>query len=161
MSRATRLARISRTNLPIYIRPRSSRSAGHGSLPSIAVLTLTLVAAGAFAETAPKSAPRGEQAFIEYCAVCHGESGIGDGPFAAALRVPPSNLRLLSKANDGVFPDRKVQRAIDGRGMPRAHGTAEMPIWGREWKRGDARLREVDVTVRAITISTYLRSIQE
>lgn len=35
---------------------------------------------------------RGRTLFVERCASCHGEAGVGDGPVAAINEVPPGNL---------------------------------------------------------------------
>src|SRR5713101_3052138 len=49
-----------------------------------------------------------------YCAVCHGTDGKGGGPAATALKVPPTDLTLLSKNNGGKYPALKVTGAIHG-----------------------------------------------
>jgi hypothetical protein len=68
--------------------------------------------------------------FRRYCAQCHGMSGTGDGPVAAALKKKPANLTLLAKNNGGVFPEKEVRDFIDGTKTSAAHGTRAMPIWG-------------------------------
>jgi mono/diheme cytochrome c family protein len=103
----------------------------------------------------------GEDAYLRFCAVCHGTSGQGDGAFANLLKSSPPNLTLLAEANGGVFPTRRVEHSIDGRGMPLAHGTRDMPIWGRTWKRDDPTAGEAAVHSRAIAIVAYLRAIQQ
>jgi copper transport protein len=40
----------------------------------------------------PESIARGQMLFSGNCALCHGESGRGDGPAASGLRIPPANL---------------------------------------------------------------------
>jgi mono/diheme cytochrome c family protein len=70
-----------------------------------------------------EAALNGEEVYVRYCAPCHGLSGRGDGPAAAELRVAPPNLRLLAQRSGGEFPIPKIERSIDGRGMPRAHGS--------------------------------------
>ncbi len=77
-----------------------------------------------------RSLEEGEKEFRTYCASCHGASGTGDGPVAAELTKKPIDLTVFSKNSGGVFPGEKVKKLIDGRTMPRAHGTPEMPIWG-------------------------------
>jgi len=57
------------------------------------------------------------------CAVCHGTSGKGDGPFAEFLKNGAPSLMTLSKDNGGVFPVDKVYALIDGRGMMKGHGS--------------------------------------
>jgi mono/diheme cytochrome c family protein len=42
--------------------------------------------------TSPESVARGRELFIANCIQCHGETGRGDGPLAASLRIPPANL---------------------------------------------------------------------
>lgn len=103
--------------------------------------------------------PTGEELFVEHCASCHGIEGRGDGPLAAELRVAPSNLRLLAKENNGRFPDRRVQRSIDGRGMPAAHGLPQMPVWGNVWRREG--MNEGELGALEISLTNYLKSIQE
>jgi mono/diheme cytochrome c family protein len=68
--------------------------------------------------------------FRRYCAQCHGMSGTGDGPVAAALKKKPANLTLLAKNNGGVFPEKEVRDFIDGTKTSAAHGSRAMPIWG-------------------------------
>jgi mono/diheme cytochrome c family protein len=46
----------------------------------------------------PASLLRGEKIYREYCQVCHGSDGRGDGPAAAALPRPPADLRIHMSA---------------------------------------------------------------
>jgi mono/diheme cytochrome c family protein len=73
----------------------------------------------------------GKQEFDQRCAVCHGADGRGDGPMAESFTTMPANLTVLSKNNGGVYPFSKVYEAIDGRRNIAAHGTSQMPLWGR------------------------------
>jgi mono/diheme cytochrome c family protein len=41
-----------------------------------------------------RSLSAGRATYIQNCAICHGESGRGDGPAAAALNPPPADLRV-------------------------------------------------------------------
>ena len=73
----------------------------------------------------------GRQMYTTYCATCHGATGRGDGPVAASLRVAPRDLTVLSRNNDGKFPTFHVQSVLRfGSGVPAAHGSVEMPVWG-------------------------------
>jgi len=79
---------------------------------------------------------RGKYEYVAHCALCHGLSGNGDGPFVNLLKlgtVVPS-LTELSKKNNGVFPFMRVYETIDGTQDVRAHGTQEMPVWGPRYK---------------------------
>ena len=60
----------------------------------------------------PQVKPTGAQMFKEYCAVCHGPAGKGDGPVANALKVPPPDLTTLAQRHDGRFPDDYVSNVL-------------------------------------------------
>ncbi len=74
----------------------------------------------------------GMREYLNHCAVCHGESGKGDGPLAAQLKTTVSDLTAIQKNSGGVFPFDRVYRVIDGREAVGAHGPREMPVWGSE-----------------------------
>ena len=57
-------------------------------------------------------APEGQAIFAKNCAQCHGNSGKGDGPWAASLRPRPADLTDLKE--NGVFPRARVLSVIDG-----------------------------------------------
>ena len=101
----------------------------------------------------------GRVRFEHNCAICHGFDARGNGPFAELLNVKPPDLTLLSRAQGGDFPFTRVYRRIDGRDLPLAHGTADMPIWGARLKRegGD----ETWVRGRIFEIMLYLESLQQ
>jgi len=56
----------------------------------------------------------GRAIYADYCAVCHGPTGRGDGPAAAGLTPPPVDLTRLSAGNGGVFPTARVMSYVDG-----------------------------------------------
>ena len=67
-----------------------------------------------------------------YCSSCHGPTGRG-GSRRAETVPPPPDLTALARANGGVFPRDRVRSTITfgtGGGEIRAHGTADMPVWG-------------------------------
>jgi len=63
----------------------------------------------------PTSAASGKVMFNSYCAVCHGTDGKGGGPAAAALKVPPADLTLLSQKNGERFPAAHVASVLSGK----------------------------------------------
>lgn len=65
-----------------------------------------------------------------HCASCHGETGGGDGPVAASLKSPPTDLTRIAQRNAGHFPETDVLATIDGRYDVAAHGPRDMPVWG-------------------------------
>jgi mono/diheme cytochrome c family protein len=87
---------------------------------------------GAAAPARSLPADLGAQLFAHYCASCHGTTGVGDGPVAPALSRPPADLTRIAARRGGEFPDGEIAQWIDGRFDVPAHGTREMPIWGRQ-----------------------------
>lgn len=128
------------------------------SSAKIAIAALIVGAGPALADSA------GEQEYVVACAGCHGESGMGMGPFAELLNTETPNLVNLAKANGGVFPFETVLTTIDGRDGVRAHGST-MPIWGERFK-SSASSRQGETTDmvargRILSLVFYLQSIQE
>jgi mono/diheme cytochrome c family protein len=115
---------------------------------------------------APQSTPTsGKAMFQQYCTPCHGESGKGNGPAAAAMKVPPANLTRLSAKYKGVFPDMEVAEAL--RAGPTSsgsksyvHGSETMPIWGPVFRALSNSDKGI-VELRIHNLVEYIRSIQE
>ena len=87
----------------------------------------------------------GKYEYDTHCAECHGVSGKGDGPYVQLLRegtVLP-NLTELSKRNGGVFPFTRVYETIAGTVRVRAHGSTDMPIWGRVYQLQSRNLNPI------------------
>ncbi len=99
----------------------------------------------------------GKQEFESKCAVCHGQSGKGDGGMMDVLNRAPSNLTVLSKNNGGVFPVDRLHSVIDGREMVKGHGTRDMPVWGYTYSMEGARAAEMYVDV-PYTMEMYVRA---
>jgi mono/diheme cytochrome c family protein len=72
----------------------------------------------------------GRQMYDAYCASCHGQSGKGDGPAAAALNATPTDLTQLAAKSGGKYPESHVAHVIKGDQAMAAHGSKEMPVWG-------------------------------
>ena len=141
-----------------YREPRARRTPA-AAIALAAVFFVTGCAERDSTTVAGTSRPSGQQLFADYCASCHGLDGSGGGPIAKGLRAAPANLRLLAQQNDGRFPSRRVQTAIDGRGMPSAHGLPEMPVWGKVWKRQG--LSEAQVRAQILSIAAYVGTLQD
>jgi mono/diheme cytochrome c family protein len=119
----------------------------------------------------------GKAEFQSSCASCHGADGKGRGPVSEQLKVPPSDLTMLSKNNNGVFPTNAVYEIIYGSKAILAHGSREMPIWGERfnpiinlphavdpfyWRMaGPEKSPEVVVRTRILAVIDYLNRIQQ
>ena len=137
------------------------------------IIRVTLLAAGAaltlaapaVAQTVkrepiqPINDVAGSATFREYCTVCHGTSGRGDGPAAKALAKPPADLTQIAKRQrDGKFPFLSVRMTITGDTAVAAHGTRDMPMWGPVFRsaQGDSTTE-----LRLRNLVEYLESMQQ
>jgi mono/diheme cytochrome c family protein len=114
----------------------------------------------AIKRTVAKATPvdSGAIMFAEYCTACHGPTGLGNGPAAAALKKPPANLTLLAQKNKGTFPQRRVEDVLRfGFDYP-SHGNSEMPIWGPTFRALSADKEAV--TLRIANLVDHLRTLQ-
>jgi mono/diheme cytochrome c family protein len=107
-------------------------------------------------------AKAGQPSYEQYCAVCHGLDGKGNGEMAKVLTVKPADLTQLSKKNNGTFPFWRVFRVIDGREEIKGHGPRDMPIWGQEFlvQAGSSPVAQSQVRGRIMELIYYLESIQ-
>ena len=107
----------------------------------------------------------GKSEYMVACAICHGESGKGDGPFARLMNVGVPDLTTLASANEGNFPFLKVFMTVDGRTQLEGHG-APMPVWGERFATSSetdlgAYGTELMVRGRILSLVNYLESIQQ
>ncbi|WP_127562438.1 c-type cytochrome [Nioella ostreopsis] len=107
----------------------------------------------------------GEQEYVNNCASCHGEGGMGDGPLANLMTVPVPDLTVIAANNDGVFPMLEMIQVIDGRTGIRGHGYP-MPVWGQQFQADAADVAgpygsELMVRGRVLELAEYLASIQQ
>jgi mono/diheme cytochrome c family protein len=101
----------------------------------------------------------GHDTYAFYCATCHGASGKGDGPTAAALEIRPPDLTQLSRRRGGTFPRTEVEDFVTGVGRPvPSHGSGDMPVWGPIFRSLDPS--DVRTRVRIANLAAYLESIQ-
>ena len=141
----------------------------------IKALTVGTIAVGAgtmaYAQqygSAAISRDRGKYEYGAHCALCHGLTGAGDGPYSGVPTKTVPNLTTLSKRNGGVFPFARVYEIIDGTQASLTHGPREMPIWGPRYKieaeesfyddfRAD---REAFVRARILALTEYIYRLQ-
>lgn len=103
------------------------------SLRLSALLTTTL-ALGFAAAAASQDVEHGRDLYVDHCAVCHGESGRGDGPRSRTLGVAPRDFTLgafkcRSTPTGSAPTDDDLLRVING-------GLRGTPMTGFERKLG-------------------------
>ena len=100
--------------------------------------------------SAPGSAEAGLADYQIYCASCHGQSGDGDGPVAAALPVKPA------KHNDGGYmnalSDDYLFKVI-AEGGPAVGKSEMMAPWGGSLS--DAKIRDIIAFIRSLANPPY------
>jgi mono/diheme cytochrome c family protein len=111
----------------------------------------------------PVAAYSGEGMYSNYCAVCHGKDGTGNGPAAEALKTVPPNLTRLAKQNNGKFPYSHVYNVIRGdTNMPSAHGAKDMPVWAALFIQScGASPVDLEVHQRISNLTKYVESLQK
>lgn len=102
----------------------------------------------------------GESLYAAYCTSCHGATAEGDGPLASSLRVAPANLTVLKQANGGNFPFDQVVKKIDGTEKVKGHGSSDMPIWGKAFKKVDETATDEAVEDKVRALAFYVKSLQ-
>ncbi|MFQ5915161.1 MAG: c-type cytochrome [Nitrospinota bacterium] len=91
-------------------------------------------------------AEKGKALYTQYCAACHGATGKGDGPGAAALNPKPRDLTdkpyMAGLKDEYLF-------AIVAKGGAAVGKSPLMPPWGAALK--DEGIREVIAYVRSLS----------
>jgi mono/diheme cytochrome c family protein len=103
----------------------------------------------------------GSEMYAEYCAVCHGTDGKGNGPAASAFKKAPTNLTVLAKNNNGKYPSEHVYYVLKFGTPVAAHGDVQMPVWNKAFQS----LNQLDsdenmVTLRINNLVAYIKGIQ-
>ena len=132
-------------------------------------LAIILLAGMAHSQQAPQTQQRvdiGKREFDANCASCHGRDGKGAGPIADLLKRSPPDLTQLAKKNGGVLPMARMYDVIEGSSV-QAHGTRDMPVWGRDYRVKDAEYygempydAEALVRARILSLLEYINRIQ-
>ncbi len=76
-----------------------------------------------------------------------------------ALKVPPPDLTLLSKKNNGKFPSLHVCQVIKGDTALAAHSSKDMPIWGPVLLSMGGH-NEAEMQLRINNLKNYIESLQ-
>jgi mono/diheme cytochrome c family protein len=121
---------------------------------SIAIVGAIMIGAPAIA----LAVDVGKREYDAACASCHGFTGRGDGPLKEELKGRVSDLTVLARNNNGVFPFDRVYQIIDGREQVKAHGSREMPVWGNSFRLHDT---ESSAPSRIKALTEYLYRLQD
>ena len=110
----------------------------------------------------------GKKEFELQCAICHGMDAKGNGFYRESLKVAPPDLTLLARKNGGVFPVERISSIIDGRAQIAAHGSRDMPIWGKRYSVSAAEHfvdvpydQESYIRAQVLTLVDYLNRMQQ
>ena len=101
----------------------------------------------------------GRALYLGHCAACHGADAKGGGPVAASLKGPVADLTKLPQKG-GVFDEARIRTSIDGTQAVTAHGTREMPVWGKVLAKTGEKRGEGWAQTDIWTLIQYLKSIQ-
>ena len=114
----------------------------------------------------------GQYYYDSHCAICHGLKGTGPDrePYWNLLSKNIPDLSALALRNGGVFPFKRVYQIIDGREdfdrqIRLAHGSREMPIWGREFTAQSLSLSpfydpEAFARAKIVALTDYVYRLQ-
>lgn len=153
------------------------RNSRWGGLAVTVAAVVGLVGARPASGAESAAVSQGQQLYTKYCASCHGPAGKGDGPQASSTTPKASDLTQIAKRNGGKFPFYETMLVIEGRsptaqdedtslpGIPQAHGSAKMPVWGEVFSReelsqGSSLDLQLQTTGKIMMITEYLQSIQ-
>lgn len=106
----------------------------------------------------------GKELYETHCAVCHGATARGDGDMADLMKIPATDLTLLTQSHDGVFPMLKVIHIIDGRTGVRAHGNP-MPLFANAFGAAQASSADpyggvIAARGKVLSVALYLNALQ-
>lgn len=101
----------------------------------------------------------GAQLYKQLCAVCHANDLKGNGPSPYPFKDVPPDLTTLTRRHNGSFTNDYFSEVLrNGVPLP-AHGPAEMPIWGTDFKLGNG-LSSTEITQGIADLATYIKSQQ-
>jgi mono/diheme cytochrome c family protein len=142
----------------------------HSAKSKFALLLVLLFSAASFAAGQEKSADKdvlphgnvadGAKIYRDYCAGCHGKTGMGDGPAASVLNTKPPDLTALSERHGNKFPSDYLAKVLRFGVKTQAHGSEEMPTWGPLFGEAGGGT-PARVNQRIADLLSYLETVQK
>lgn len=113
----------------------------HWTCGLIALALWLSIPGHATAQDFPADVDRGKAVYQRHCAACHGPSGWGDGPAAAALKVPPANFQRFRSF---LKSDEELLRTIE-------HGIVFSPMHAWRGQLTDGEMQDVLAYIRLLS----------
>jgi len=126
----------------------------------LALLVGALIGASVVTAGAQSEPYSGGGDYQVYCSSCHGASGKGDGSIAKLLKKQPPDLTQLAKLNNGMFPEDKIFKTVDGRTPGSGHSDSDMPAWGDVFAKSTESQGAENTALRIRTLVKYLETLQ-
>lgn len=102
----------------------------------------------------PIADPNGAVVYQDYCAVCHGPAGRGNGPAARHLNTPVPDLTRIA-LRDGKFDPNHVIMHIRHVDVPKSK---PMPCWRRVLRVGSGDGDVVEILM--VNLTRHLEALQ-
>ena len=102
----------------------------------------------------------GAYLYRAFCATCHGETGMGDGPVADIAGRRPADLTVLTRNSGGTYPLDRVMRVLENAEPIPGHEPPAMPNWQNVFKateRGDERV----IRKRLEALAEHVETLQQ
>ncbi|MBH0199585.1 MAG: cytochrome c [Nitrospira sp.] len=103
--------------------------------------SMPLAASSLCAQDYPPDAVRGKAIYARYCQTCHGDSGHGNGPEAASLKVSPADFH---RVRSFLKSDEELLRTIE-------HGIVFSPMHSWRGQLTDGEMQDVLAYIRLLS----------
>ena len=102
---------------------------------------ITLAASLLYAQDYPPDPARGKAVYARHCQSCHGNSGHGNGPEAASLKVSPADFH---RVRSFLKSDEELLRTIE-------HGVVFSPMHSWRGQLTDGEMQDVLAYIRLLS----------
>ncbi len=102
---------------------------------------ITLAGSWLYAQDYPPDPARGKAVYGRHCQTCHGDSGHGNGPAAASLKVAPADFH---RVRSFLKSDEELLRTIE-------HGVVFSPMHSWRGQLTDEEMQDVLAYIRFLS----------